>query len=267
MTSRVWVKGQVNASNTNKLLWGGASANLDRNATFANLAALTTQVMLSTALPLAKGTTVTNLTFLSGTTPAGTPTNWWFALYDPVGNKISQTVDQLTTAWAANTAMSKPLTTWTAVGGGVTNKSLTTNVVTLTTAAAHGLAVNDVVYVSIGDAVFDGTFTVTGVAASTFTYAKTNANVTSAAATGTVSKIVATPYAVPITGVYYAAIMVKATTVPTLTGVSLFNASVAGALASAPVAAQTSGSALVAVAPATIATPATVVNVPLVLAT
>jgi len=76
------------------------------------------------------------------------------------------------------------------VGGGVTNKALTSNVATLTTAEAHGLVVDDVVVVAGVDAVFDGEFTVASVpTATTFTYAKTNANVASAADTGTVSRV------------------------------------------------------------------------------
>ena len=68
----------------------------------------------------------------------------------------------------------------------VTNKALTSNVATLTTGAAHGFAVGQTVKVAIGDPVFDGTFVIASVPTSTtFTYAKTNANVTSAAATGT----------------------------------------------------------------------------------
>jgi len=67
----------------------------------------------------------------------------------------------------------------------VNNKALTSNVATLTTSANHGFKVGDVVTVAISDAVFDGTFTITAVTSNTFSYAKTNANVTSAAATGT----------------------------------------------------------------------------------
>lgn len=71
----------------------------------------------------------------------------------------------------------------------VTNKALTTNVATLTTAAAHGLTVGQAVVVALSpaDPVFDGTYVVASVPTSTtFTYAKTNANVTSAASGGTV---------------------------------------------------------------------------------
>jgi N4-gp56 family major capsid protein len=69
----------------------------------------------------------------------------------------------------------------------VTNKALTSNVATLTTAADHGLGVGQVVTVSGVDSVFNGTFTITVVgSATTFSYAKTNADVSSATATGTV---------------------------------------------------------------------------------
>lgn len=154
----------------------------------SNLSALTTQVMLSVGLPLEVGDLVTNLTFTSGGTAAGTPTNWWFALYDTQSTPalIAQTADQTTTAWAANTAMTVALST---------------------------------------------------------------------------------AYLVPKTGLYYAAIMVKATTPPTLAGVAVENAAVAGAVITGQkVLAQTSGSSLTTTAPATITSATTVANVPYVIA-
>jgi N4-gp56 family major capsid protein len=70
----------------------------------------------------------------------------------------------------------------------VTNKALTTNVATLTTAVAHGLGVGQVVTVSGVDSVFNGTYTITVVGSTTtFSYAKINADVSSATATGTVT--------------------------------------------------------------------------------
>jgi hypothetical protein len=62
------------------------------------------------------------------------------------------------------------------------------------------------------------------------------------------------------TGIYYAAIMVKATTVPSIISKVAARAAVNGALLSSKILAQTSGSALTTTAPATIATPTTVVN-------
>lgn len=156
--------------------------NFDRMRAASNLSALTTQVMLSVALPLVAGDKVTNITFVSGDTAAGTPTNWWFALYDTAGALLAQTADQTSTAWAANTAKKVALAT---------------------------------------------------------------------------AQTISTP------GIYYAAIMVKATTVPTLAGVAVQNAVIAGALGlSMKVLAQTSGSGLTDTAPATIASPTTVANVP-----
>ena len=70
----------------------------------------------------------------------------------------------------------------------VTNKALSSNVATLTTSVAHGLGVGQVVTVSGVDSTFNGTYTITVVGSTTtFSYAKTATNVTSAAATGTVT--------------------------------------------------------------------------------
>jgi hypothetical protein len=64
----------------------------------------------------------------------------------------------------------------------ITNKALTTNVATLTTGAVHGYAIGDVVTIGGVDTTFDGTYVVASVpTTTTFTYALTVANVTSAA--------------------------------------------------------------------------------------
>jgi len=66
----------------------------------------------------------------------------------------------------------------------VSNKALTSNVATLTTGAAHGLAIGDKFYASNVDTTFNGTYTVLSVPTSTtLTYSKTATNVTSAAVT------------------------------------------------------------------------------------
>lgn len=164
-------------------------ANMSRIQTVTNVAALTTQVMTSTAIYLHAGDVVTNLTFMSATTAAGTPTNWWFALYSTASTPalLGQTADQTNTAWAANTPKTVAL---------------------------------------------------------------------------------ATPYTVTTSGVHYASVMVKATTPPTLAGVTVLNAANLGAVVtSQKVAAVTSGSALTDTAPSTIASPTTVATVPLVIAT
>jgi hypothetical protein len=64
----------------------------------------------------------------------------------------------------------------------ISNKALTSNVATLTTSTTHGFAVGDIVVVGTVDATFNGTYVVNAVpTTTTFTYDKTNANVTSAA--------------------------------------------------------------------------------------
>jgi hypothetical protein len=148
----------------------------------ANTSALTTQVMTSVAVPLQAGDIVTNITFKSATTAAGTPTNWWFALYNPSGTLLAQTADQTSGAWAANTTKTLALTT---------------------------------------------------------------------------AQLISTP------GVYYAAVMVKATTPPTLAGLTLHHADLStGLLTTEKVLAQTSGSSLTTTAPSTIATPTAITAVP-----
>ena len=64
----------------------------------------------------------------------------------------------------------------------VNNKALTSNVATLTTVASHTFLAGDVVTITGIDATFNGTYNIIAVpTATTFTYAKTAANVTSAA--------------------------------------------------------------------------------------
>lgn len=70
----------------------------------SDLAATGTGVGIGTRIWLRRGDVVTYLTFVSGNTAAGTPTNWWHALYSSAGALLAQSADQLTAAWAANTA-------------------------------------------------------------------------------------------------------------------------------------------------------------------
>jgi hypothetical protein len=73
----------------------------------------------------------------------------------------------------------------------VTNKALTSNVATLTTSAAHGLAVGMEIVVAGVDATFNGTYTIATVpTTTTLTYAKTASNVTSTPSTGTITSVV-----------------------------------------------------------------------------
>jgi hypothetical protein len=71
--------------------------------------ATTGQIYLQ-AIWLQIGTIVSNITFSSATTAAGTPTHYCFALYDSSRNLLATTADQTTTAWAANTVKTLPVT-------------------------------------------------------------------------------------------------------------------------------------------------------------
>ena len=74
----------------------------------------------------------------------------------------------------------------------ITNKQLTSNVATLTTSTAHGLAVGDVVWVEGVDSTFNsttGTYTVTAVTEFTFSYAKTAGNVASTAVSSSNARV------------------------------------------------------------------------------
>jgi len=71
----------------------------------------------------------------------------------------------------------------------ITNKVLTTNVATLTTSSAHGFSVDQTVVISGVDDVFDGSYVIASVpTTTTFTYAKTHANVSSTAVKPTISE-------------------------------------------------------------------------------
>ena len=69
----------------------------------------------------------------------------------------------------------------------ITNKSLTSNVATLTI-GTHKLTVGSTVTVANVDSIFNGTFVLTAVGATTISYAKATADVTSVAATGSVTQ-------------------------------------------------------------------------------
>jgi cytoskeletal protein CcmA (bactofilin family) len=79
----------------------------------------------------------------------------------------------------------------------VNNKALTSNIATLTTAAAHNFLVGDRITVAGVDATFNGTYALTAVTSTTFSYAKTASNVTSAAVspTGTADAVTRRRYA------------------------------------------------------------------------
>jgi hypothetical protein len=73
----------------------------------------------------------------------------------------------------------------------VSNKSVTTNVVTLTTSAAHGFLAGDQVVVAGVDSTLNGTYTVTAAPTpTTFRYAKTTGDVTSTSVSPTGTAVV-----------------------------------------------------------------------------
>ena len=72
------------------------------------------------------------------------------------------------------------------VGGTITNKQLTSNVATLTTASAHGLETGDSVWIQGVDSTFNSTtstYTITSATTTTFSYTKAATNVASTAVT------------------------------------------------------------------------------------
>lgn len=75
--------------------------------------ALTTQVMTAVPIFLAAGDVVTSISFFAGTTAAGTPTNWWVALYSNAATPalLAQSADQTSGAIAANTKQTVALAT------------------------------------------------------------------------------------------------------------------------------------------------------------
>ena len=78
-------------------------------------------------------------------------------------------------------------TTASAVTPAISNVALTSNVVTITTAAAHGYAAGDSATIAaITNTAVNGTFTLLTASASTLTYALTHGNISSGADTGTV---------------------------------------------------------------------------------
>jgi hypothetical protein len=75
----------------------------------------------------------------------------------------------------------------------ISNVALTNNVVTITLAAAHTMLVGEVVTVGCSNPLVNGTFAITAVTSTTFSYASVQANIASASATGTVTNSAAVP--------------------------------------------------------------------------
>lgn len=142
--------------------------------------------------------------------------------------------------------------------------------------AATGVVLSTAMPCQYGDVLANVTFITGGTAAGTPTagfvavYSPAGALLAQSADFGSTARAANTVYKIPLAsavvvdtpGMYYVAISFTATTVPTLRGLTVGNAVVAGAAGvSAKVLAQTHGSGVGATAPATIATPTTVATV------
>ena len=109
--------------------------------------------------------------------------------------QYTQTIKYPTTAVAFIGETNRLAFTTAALNAGtlVTNKALTSNVATLTTSTAHGLVAGDLVWVEGVGSPFDSTTTrhtvVNTPTTTTFTYAKTNADIASAAVSSTFAKV------------------------------------------------------------------------------
>jgi hypothetical protein len=77
----------------------------------ATEAALTSGTITLYPLEIATGLSVGHLVFISGTTAASNPTNWWFCLCNASLGLLAITADQTTTAWAASTLKSLAIAT------------------------------------------------------------------------------------------------------------------------------------------------------------
>lgn len=85
--------------------------NFPYSAISADTAIAATGVMLSVAVACQAGDVISNVTFKSGATAAGTPLNQIVALYDQDLALMAQSVDVTTQPWAANTAITFALAT------------------------------------------------------------------------------------------------------------------------------------------------------------
>lgn len=162
---------------------------------------------------------------------------------DPSGAFTSPTFDSGEVATTVpRFALSSPVTRTASVtipSASVSNKALTANVATLTTSAAHDFVSGQQVVVSGVDATFDGTYTIESVpTATTFTYAKTAADVASVAATGTaLSTSITTATAVFDSGDVGAAI--SGTGIPSGTTIASVTSSTAATMSAAATASGT----------------------------
>ena len=165
---------------------------IDTPSTSATTGALTVVggVGISGSVNIAGNTTITgNLSFGGGSTSAENLTVTNPMVFTGTGNNADTQDLGFIGEYSATVVVSTAT---------VNNKALTDNVATLTTAAAHNFLVGDRITVAGVDATFNGTYALTAVPTSTtFSYAKTASNVTSAAVspTGTADAVTRRKYA------------------------------------------------------------------------
>jgi hypothetical protein len=146
------------------------------------LGALPTAVPISSSLTSNVATITTNSAhnFLAGDsvviTNVGAPydgTNTITAIVNATSFSYAKTNANISTASIGDVVFS------------IDQKTLASNVATLQTTATHSFLIGDTVVVAGVDSTFNGTYTITDVTGTTFSYAKTNINVPITAATGT----------------------------------------------------------------------------------
>lgn len=91
---------------------GAKAQTMPRNQVLNELSAATLASgrLLLAGLYLQVGQVITDVTFCSGGTAMGTPTNQWFSLWDGNRNKLGVTNDDGATAWATNSFKTLTLT-------------------------------------------------------------------------------------------------------------------------------------------------------------
>lgn len=124
---------------------GTVAETIPRSIGGTNVAALTSGTLLLMAVYLRAGQRVANISFCSGTTAAGTPTNQFFALYDINRNLLAQSANATTAAWAANTIKTLAMTaSYTATTTGLYYVGVMVSATTVPSLA--GLAANNAAF-------------------------------------------------------------------------------------------------------------------------
>lgn len=89
---------------------GALAETFDRALATTNTSAAVSGTLFLQGIYLNAGQLVSNIGIISATTAAGTPTNYFFALYDGARALRAQSANQTTTAWTANTAKTLAMT-------------------------------------------------------------------------------------------------------------------------------------------------------------